>query len=73
MVDCNYENFACAGGYLMTTIDYLQIEGLVTRECQPYKGFAGKCEYTCTTPDVPHNKFFCEIGSLKVMTKAEEI
>ena len=23
MVDCNFENFACAGGYLMTTIDYL--------------------------------------------------
>jgi C1A family cysteine protease len=57
----------------MTTIDYLQIEGLVSRECQPYKGFADDCLYTCTTPEVAHNKYFCEIGSLKVMTHLEEI
>ena len=23
MVNCNYENYGCAGGYLMTSIDYL--------------------------------------------------
>ena len=23
MINCNYENFGCTGGYLMTTIDYL--------------------------------------------------
>ena len=30
MVNCNYENYGCLGGYLITSIDYLVVEGAVT-------------------------------------------
>lgn len=57
----------------MTTIDYLQVDGLVSRDCQPYIGYADKCEYTCTESFVPYNKYYCALGSLRVYTKADEI
>ena len=37
MVNCDFENFGCDGGFLITTMDYLQVEGLVQKECVPYK------------------------------------
>lgn len=52
----------------MTTIDYLQIDGLVSRECQAYIGHDKQCSYGCDSPDQAYNKYFCEIGSLKVIT-----
>lgn len=73
MVDCNYENFSCLGGYLMTTIDYLQIDGLVTQECQGYQGMAKSCSYGCDTADVKYAKYYCELGSLAVFTKNDDI
>ena len=48
MINCNFENFACKGGYLMTTIDYLQTDVLVSSDCEPYKGFADNCTYQCS-------------------------
>jgi hypothetical protein len=36
MLNCNYENLGCMGGYLTTAIDYLQMEGLVSKQCIPY-------------------------------------
>lgn len=73
MVNCNYENFACVGGYMMTTIDYLQVDGVISNKCQPYKGASEKCHYSCDSPLVPYQKYYCKIGSLKVMTKADDI
>ena len=50
MINCNYENFGCTGGYLMTTIDYLQIEGLVSNTCVPYAEKVNQCSYRCEDP-----------------------
>mmetsp|Transcript_35517 Transcript_35517/g.47975 ORF Transcript_35517/g.47975 Transcript_35517/m.47975 type:complete len:95 (+) Transcript_35517:293-577(+) len=36
LVSCNYENFACDGGYLIPSVDHLLTEGLVSRDCIPY-------------------------------------
>lgn len=36
LVDCNYENYGCQGGYLITSIDYLMVEGAVSNTCTPY-------------------------------------
>lgn len=33
MVNCNYENYGCLGGYLMTSVDYLMVEGAVPQSC----------------------------------------
>ena len=30
MVNCNYENYGCSGGYLINSVDYLMVEGAVT-------------------------------------------
>lgn len=73
MIDCNFENFSCLGGYLTTTIDYLQVDGVVTNQCQAYTGHANKCSYSCDDASVPRQKFYCAIGSLKVVTTADEI
>ena len=37
MVNCNYENYGCMGGYLITSIDYLMVEGAVSNTCMPYE------------------------------------
>ncbi len=73
MINCNYENFGCSGGYLMTTIDYLQIEGLVSNKCVPYAQQMNSCTYRCNDPAIPIERYYCEIGSFKVMTTHREI
>ena len=57
----------------MTTIDYLQIEGLVSNTCVPYAEKVNQCSYRCSDPAQPIERFYCEIGSFKVMTTHEEI
>jgi hypothetical protein len=73
MVNCNFENFGCSGGYLMTTIDYLQVEGLVQQECVAYKNATETCTYKCDDPAIEMKRHYCEIGSFKVMTTHKEI
>lgn len=73
MVNCNFENFSCLGGYLTTTLDYLQVDGLVTSECQGYHSQMQSCSYECDTPDVKYGKYYCELSSLKVLTDSESI
>jgi len=74
MVNCNYENFGCMGGYLMTTIDYLQTEGLVSNECVPYMGDRGMCTYRCSDDGKSsYDKYYCAVGSLSVLTSYEQI
>ena len=57
----------------MTTIDYLQIEGLVSNKCVPYAQQMNSCTYRCNDPAIPIERYYCEIGSFKVMTTHREI
>lgn len=57
----------------MTTIDYLQIEGLVSNTCVPYAEKVNQCSYRCNDPAQPIERYYCEVGSFKVMTTHEEI
>ena len=58
----------------MTTIDYLQIEGLVPNTCVPYVGFAQTCTYSCSEDTHEQmSRYYCKEGSLKVMTWISEI
>ncbi len=59
MVNCDYENFGCQGGYLVNTIDYLQIEGLVPKNCVPYVGVSERCTYRCADPKVELSRYYC--------------
>lgn len=74
MINCNYENYGCGGGYLMTSIEYLQNEGVVPLECDPYLDKQKTCNYKCNGNQTSnYTKSFCKIGSLKVSTKRADI
>lgn len=69
MVNCNYENFGCAGGFLMPSIDYLQIEGVVPHDCVRYNAKAKACFYQCEAiSHEVYKKYYCETGSLRVLS-----
>lgn len=51
MVSCEYDQYACDGGYLDRAWNYLAKTGIVTEECFPYSSFGGEvesCPSTCT-------------------------
>ena len=45
MVNCNYENYGCLGGYLLTSIDYLMVEGSVSNTCVKYVEDNATCSF----------------------------
>jgi cathepsin B len=74
MVNCNFENFGCIGGYLTNTIDYLQTEGLVASECVKYQEAVGMCSYRCDEgASEIAERYYCKVGSMKIATTFEEI
>jgi len=47
---------------------------LVTSDCYSYQGVAGECRYTCDSDSTAgYGKYYCELGSLKVLTNHEDI
>ena len=74
MVNCNYENYGCMGGYLITSVDYMMTEGTVPETCVPYIEDAKTCKFTCSdgTKD-NYQKYYCRPGSMVLATSAEEI
>lgn len=74
MVDCNFENFGCVGGYLTNTIDYLQTEGVVPSDCISYKEDLGLCSYRCDNgTSTGSDRYYCKIGSMVIATTHKEI
>ena len=76
MVNCNYENFGCMGGYLLTSIDYLMVEGTVSSTCKAYQGERSRCDYRCDQglhEKDPYEKYYCSVGSLKILTEVEDM
>ena len=74
LVDCNYENYGCEGGYLMTSMDYLMSEGTVPRDCMPYTGVTGTCTYRCADGDQSrYNKYYCKPGTLNITSSYEKL
>ena len=45
MVNCDFENFGCKGGYVIPAIDFLITEGATTNKCVPYKNQNSKCVF----------------------------
>lgn len=68
MVNCNYENYGCLGGYLMTTIDYLMTEGNVPRDCLSYVEEREMCTYRCEDGVRPYDKYYCKVGTMTITT-----
>ena len=74
MVNCNYENYGCMGGFLLTSIDYLMAEGAVSNTCVPYIDNQATCGYECSdgTRD-QYEKYYCQPGSLAIAVTFDEI
>ena len=73
MISCSLENYCCNGGYLVETIDFLQVEGVVSSECMPYKDENVYCYFECENKELDYKKYFCKEGSLKILVGREEI
>jgi cathepsin B len=60
LVSCDKNNFACNGGYLDKTWDYIEEHGLVTEDCWPYSSQGGaveKCRTQCTVASKEWKKY----------------
>ena len=74
LVNCNYENFGCSGGYLVNSIDYLQVEGAVAEQCVPYIDGTNICTYRCSdTGFTSYDKYYCKEHSLNIAVTHDEI
>lgn len=76
MVNCDYSNGACNGGWLSSSLNYLQNEGLVSEDCLPYKSSKGDtyyCTYQCADPKESYYKYACKYFSQKYLTTNAEI
>ena len=47
MVNCDVDNYGCAGGYLIPAIDFLVTEGVATETCVPYVEGKEDCTFQC--------------------------
>ena len=45
MINCDVDNFGCAGGYLIPAIDFLITEGVATETCVPYREVKEHCNF----------------------------
>jgi cathepsin B len=74
MVDCDFSNGGCNGGFLAPSLNYLIGEGLVSESCLPYKNeMSSSCAYQCDDKYKEYRKYSCKIGSLTILTSANEI
>ena len=47
MVNCDFENFGCEGGYVIPAIDFLITDGTTTNKCVKYKNEDSQCVFQC--------------------------
>ena len=74
MVNCNYENYGCSGGYLINSVDYLMVEGAVSADCMPYQESQQFCSYRCSDGGkTAYDKYYCKKGSIAIAVNYEEI
>lgn len=74
MVNCNYENYGCQGGYLVTSVDYLMVEGAVAEQCVPYEDAMNQCSYRCSDGGkTAYDKYYCKPGTIEIAVNHAEI
>jgi cathepsin B len=74
MIDCDFENFGCMGGYMIPAIDFLITEGVTTFDCMAYQNnVMDGCTFRCDDETKPYEKYYCKAGSLKIETDRWEM
>jgi len=69
MVNCDFENFGCNGGYMVPAIDFLITEGVTHNECMSYQGGPEKCHFRCDDDTDHYDKYYCKPGTLNIETE----
>jgi cathepsin B len=79
-LECNFSNYGCNGGNLMSTWRYFSFMGSVTEECNPYSaddGSINRCKYrkNCVKKEILPKKYLTksEIFPIKKLTTVELI
>ena len=73
MVNCDFENFGCNGGYMVPAIDFLITEGVTHTGCMDYTGAQNSCSFRCDEEDGNYDKYYCKPGSLNIATSIEDM
>jgi hypothetical protein len=73
MINCDFENFGCMGGYMVPAIDFLMTEGTSSNECLAYQNKKNDCTFRCDKEKDKYQKYYCKPGSLKIFTEIEDM
>jgi cathepsin B len=73
MVNCDFENFGCNGGYMVPAIDFLITEGVTHKGCMDYTGAQNSCSFRCDDQDGNYDKYYCKPGSLNIATSIKDM
>lgn len=59
---------------MLTSIDYLMVEGAVSEDCAPYTEEQWMCSYRCGDGGrTEYEKYYCKPGTLEIAVTHEEI
>ena len=77
LVACDYNNYGCNGGWMTNAILYLENYGVYSTWCMSYQqelnAVTQPCTYRCDSVTDVDTKYFCEQGSMKVLTNSADI
>mmetsp|Transcript_3056 Transcript_3056/g.5161 ORF Transcript_3056/g.5161 Transcript_3056/m.5161 type:complete len:132 (-) Transcript_3056:174-569(-) len=73
MINCDFENYGCMGGYMVPAIDFLITEGVSTNDCMGYQNKKQQCEFQCDSKSKPYQKYYCKPGSMKIETEVNKM
>ena len=76
MVNCDFTNGGCNGGWLSNAVNYLVTDGVVADTCLPYASSEGRdfyCKFRCESPSVMYRKYYCKKDSVVMPITTEDI
>ena len=77
MVNCDFNNAGCNGGWLSTSVNYLVNYGVVSNDCLAYAsgpdGLTKKCTFRCDDKATEYKKYGCKFNSVNIMTSYDDI
>jgi len=73
MINCDYENYACRGGFAITAIEFLMNEGTTDSSCVDYINDQDTCRFQCDNTNDKYLKYYCKPNSMTINTDVYSI
>lgn len=74
LIDCDFSNAGCSGGWLTNSLNYLIKSGTVLETCNPLaSSTANFCLYRCATNTDAYTKYYCKWNTMKLLTSETAI